>query len=542
MKHYLNKGLVWGKWVAAYLQSHVKISVTIILILVAAMYYYEKNKVTAPVTVTQHVQVVQKDLSLTLSASGQVSALQSVDLKAKQSGDVVYVGVVQGDKVQTGKVLVSLDARDAQKAVRDAALSVQQAQLDLDKAKQPSQDSDVLSVQAAIKDAQAQKVQNAQTVARAYSTLLNTGLTPVPTNQTYYDTSFPVLSGTYNGTVAGTLTIDASQQGNGTIFFTTGIATTTGTVSTSVAQPIGDTGLYIKFAGVYYTTRWVVNIPNPTAAGYLSAYSSYMSAVQSQIDGDASADRTIAQQTAKLATLKRGTDPLDIQAKQLVLEQKQNMLFDAKQNLADYSATALFPGVAASIPVHKGDFVSSGTTLATLISPTQIVQISVNEVDIPKIKIGQEARITLDALDGVTLKGRVIEADTIGTVTSGVVTYKVKIAFDTVDDRIKPNMTVNADVLVGSSTQALVVPLAALKEGRGGIGYYVEQESTANGTTTVNRVPVTVGLQTDTEAEILSGLSLGDDVVIRKKSTTATTAKTTTAPSLFSAPRGARGG
>ncbi len=522
-----------------YIKGHKKISTVLAIIIVGGGYYFYSNRsVVAPVVI-QHVKVIQKDLVLKLSATGQVSAEQSVDLKAKTSGDVVYVGVVQGAKVSAGKSLVSLNAQDAQKAVRDAELSLKQAELDLQKAKQPTASADILAVEGAIQNAKTQKSQNAQAVARAYSILLNTGLEALPVSGIYADPQVPIISGTYLGTSTGALTIDATISSGGT-FYASGLGYDyiTGSISTANPQPIGTTGLYIKFAGSYSTTKWKVNVPNPKASGYLSAYNSYMSALQSQIDGDAEADRTIAQNTEKLKTLQVGTDPLDLASKELAVEQKQNALLDARLTLANYSAVAPFAGVVATLPVRKGDTVSSGAILATLISPTQVVQISVNEVDIPKIKIGQTVKLTFDALDGVRLSGHVIQSDTIGTVTSGVVTYKVLIAFDSEDERIKPNMTVNAEILIDSKKDALVLPVAAVKTGRGG-EHYVEQETTDNGTTTVSRLPVTVGLTTDQEIEILEGLSVGDDVIVRKSAVKPSTTKTT-APSLFSAPR-ARG-
>jgi multidrug efflux pump subunit AcrA (membrane-fusion protein) len=471
--------------------------------------------------------------------------------------------------------------------VRDASLSVKQAELDLEKAKQPSDSADILSVKSAIVDAEAKKVQNAQAVKHAFSTLLNTGLEALPVNVGFSDSAVPLISGTYVGTATGTIIVDAPDSGSGTHFYTSELNSSSGLVSTTIPQPIGDTGLYIKFTGPYYQTRWAITIPNPKAPGYLSAYNAYTNAVEAQVDGDAQVDSTIAQNNAKLALLVRGTDPLDIQAKELALLQKQNALEDARGTLANYSAIAPFDGVVAALPVQKGDDITNGATLATLISPTQIVQISVNEVDILKIKPGLLATLTFDAVDKLTLTGHVIDADTLGTVTSGVVTYKVKIAFDGVDERIKPNMSVNADILIDSRTGVATLPVSALKQDKDG-SYYVERDVTMlqqvstvdsstprarwdrggtatttatsthkrftlatstnkakNGGTkttataqvetqavTTVKVPVRVGLMNDQDVEIIGGLSIGDDVIIKK--VISTTAKTTSsAPSLF---------
>ena len=69
-----------------------------------------------------------------------------------------------------------------------------------------------------------------------------------------------------------------------------------------------------------------------------------------------------------------------------------------------------------------------------------------NEVDAAKISVGNKTTLTFDATEDLTLTGKVAQIDTIGTVEQGVVSYKVKIAFDTQDERIKPGMTANASI------------------------------------------------------------------------------------------------
>ncbi|MDD5433706.1 MAG: hypothetical protein PHE77_03610, partial [Candidatus Pacebacteria bacterium] len=60
-----------------------------------------------------------------------------------------------------------------------------------------------------------------------------------------------------------------------------------------------------------------------------------------------------------------------------------------------------------------------------------MAEISLNEVDVAKVKIGQRAIITFDAIDELEITGKVEDVDTIGTVSQGVVSYNVKIIFDT---------------------------------------------------------------------------------------------------------------
>ena len=174
-----------------------------------------------------------------------------------------------------------------------------------------------------------------------------------------------------------------------------------------------------------------------------------------------------------------------------------------------------------------------------------------NEVDAAKVKIGQKASLTFDAIDSLEISGKVADVDTLGTVTQGVVTYSVKISMDTPDDRVKPGMSVNASIITDVKQDVIAVPNSAIKNQNG--SSYVEmlnakvptdQESLGiTSTTQPKQQPVITGVSDDTNTEITSGLNVGDQVVTKTTTgITKTTAATTTAPSLFGSGGGGLGG
>ena len=142
---------------------------------------------------------------------------------------------------------------------------------------------------------------------------------------------------------------------------------------------------------------------------------------------------------------------LDTKSLQLSVQQKQNALQDVKDNLAYYYIRAPFSGTIASVPVQKGDNIGSGTILGTIITSQQMATISLNEVDIAKIQLGQKVNLTFDAVPDLTISGKVVQIDSIGTVSQGVVDYNVKISFDTSDNRIKPGMSVTASIITDTT-------------------------------------------------------------------------------------------
>ncbi len=214
----------------------------------------------------------------------------------------------------------------------------------------------------------------------------------------------------------------------------------------------------------------------------------------------------------------------------------------------DYFIRAPFDGILARLSVKATDSVSSGTIIGTLVSSQKISTITLNEVDVGKVHVGQKVKITFDAIDGLTVDGTVMTVDLVGTVTQGVVNYNVEISLDTQDERIKSGMSMSASIITDTKENVLTVPNSAIKTL--GKMTYVEvfpAPLTVPRGAMLTGIPsaippvqkrVEVGTSNDTLTEIVSGLNEGDQVVSRTIS--ATTAKVVTAPSLFGG--GARAG
>ncbi|MEW6617134.1 MAG: hypothetical protein AB1333_01810, partial [Patescibacteria group bacterium] len=147
--------------------------------------------------------------------------------------------------------------------------------------------------------------------------------------------------------------------------------------------------------------------------------------------------------------------------------------------------------------------------------------------------------VTFDAIDGLSITGEVSEIDSAGTVTQGVVNYKVKISFDTQDDRVKAGMSISAAVITSSKADVLMIPNSAVKSQNG--SRYVEVVNTTSIgsqasqgtqgvalTTTPTQKTVEVGESNDTSTEIVGGLTEGETVVVRIISLSSTQTQTTT--------------
>lgn len=257
----------------------------------------------------------------------------------------------------------------------------------------------------------------------------------------------------------------------------------------------------------------------------------------------ASSEYTISEKIESLADLKNGADEIDVKTSQISVTQKENALLDAEEKLADYYIRAPFAGTIAKLNVKKADSVSSGTAVATIITQEKLAEISLNEVDIGKVKVGQKVTLTFDAVEGLTAVGEVAEVDAVGTVSQGVVSYNIKIKFDANDDRIRPGMSVSASIITDTKQDVLAVPNGAIKS-QGNTSYvevfsgkYSSSEMTAGIISTVvpQKQQVEIGLADDSWTEVILGIEAGQQVVTRTVSSASSSSQTTTqqSPSLF---------
>ncbi len=169
------------------------------------------------------------------------------------------------------------------------------------------------------------------------------------------------------------------------------------------------------------------------------------------------------------------------------------MTYDqAVENADKRTVTAPMDGYVTELNVKNGDQLggTSGTAKTTAStnagtstsSSTPVVitdmsdlsaQVQISESDRTKVKVGQKAEVTFDAVEDVTITGKVTEIDAVGTSNSGVVTYGVTIAFDVQDPQLKPGMTASASIVTAVYTDVVLCPNAAIKSDASG-GNYVQ--------------------------------------------------------------------
>jgi len=179
--------------------------------------------------------------------------------------------------------------------------------------------------------------------------------------------------------------------------------------------------------------------------------------------------------------------------------------------------TAPYAGVINNITIVEGmtlssttsaDSQSSGQRIAVIDSKgTPLASFNVSEVDVSQVSQGQKATIKLDSLADKTFTGKIVSVDKIGTVASGVTSYPVVIKFDIEAPDVLTNMAATANIILETKDNVLLVPSSAIQtQGTQSVARVIRDKRQVT-------VVVETGLVSDTQTEILSGLSEGDEVV-----------------------------
>lgn len=187
-----------------------------------------------------------------------------------------------------------------------------------------------------------------------------------------------------------------------------------------------------------------------------------------------------------------------------------NQLADA----AKRRVTSPIDGTVNEINVKNGDDLANLSSGSSREVPMIIgdlstlkAEVTVNEVDIANISVGMDASVVFDAIDGLSVSGKVEKVDALGTITQNVVTYAVTIGLDTLDTRVRPGMSVTASLIESVANDVLTVPVSAIKTS----GEKTFVQVLENGAPVEKTVEL--GNTDGVETEVKSGLSSGEEVI-----------------------------
>ncbi|MDR3581728.1 MAG: efflux RND transporter periplasmic adaptor subunit [Candidatus Pacebacteria bacterium] len=602
---------MFGKF-RQYVRAHKIISIVVVLALAGGGYYWYRSA-TATTTVTKYVveDAAEGSVVVSVSGTGQVQAGTTIDVTPKVSEEVTSVAVKVGDKVSAGQLLVQLDSTNEQRTVNSAKLSLQSAQLALAQLQQVTT-STLLSDQNAVRqdttslatasttliqdygngfDGLGSVFVNLQTVMAglqdfvmgndisktqndpdAYVGLmpdyLQAGVTPYKNE---VQASYAAADAAYEKSLADyhAASRSSDQQSLDALFSETG--NTANTVGAAVKSSKDFITYIVNSYPASSSTKPLPTITT-TLQNNFNTYTNTMTSVASTVQGTitgivsdrnsiVNAQASLAQAQENLSELTAGPTDTQLLSAQINLQSAENSLTTAQQDLGYTSVRAPITGTVSAIGATVGQ--TAGSSAVTIVSDSEVAVVTLNEEDASKVLVGDPATLTFDAITDLSLAGKVVEVDPVGTVSAGVVSYNVQVGFSqpantTSSLLVKPGMSVTADIVTESAQNVIAVANAAIVT-QGSSTYILVpsvqlstsslQASAGTGielTDAPKRVAVTTGLSNDTLTEVTSGINVGDQIIVKTvkstgaSKTTTTSTKTTSVTSLLTG--GSRGG
>ncbi len=192
-------------------------------------------------------------------------------------------------------------------------------------------------------------------------------------------------------------------------------------------------------------------------------------------------------------------------------------LKELKAVLASGSITSPIDGIVSTVTAASTTEAAANTALATLYAGDAMqMVVSVDELDIISVKVGQEVSIAMDAITDKTYGAAVSYISQIGTSSNGVTTYSVTLDVEG-DEQLKIGMNGTATIHVGEAQGVVLVPIAALNTSKDGQYVWLYDETIAEGSQEPGvKTFVKTGLSSETYAEVKSGVDVGDYVLVTR--------------------------
>ncbi len=376
-------------------------------------------------------------------AEARVVPTQHAALSLPAGGMVTDVLVSEGDVVEAGDLLVRLEASQQRAVVAQAEAGLKRAQARLDELKAGPRLQEIAAAQAAVEAAQAGLAQITQ---GARPEEINAAQAALASSQVY-------LQKVLEGPDEDKITIAAADLRRAE-------------VALQQAQWAYDQVAYgadvgaspeaarLEQATLDYQTalaRYHLAVRGPTDAE-IAAARAQLAGAEADLallrQGAADAEVSVAQAQiqraqAQLDLIKAGARPEEIAVAESDVAAAEAVLAQARASLADTELRAPFSGSVANLDIQVGERVAPGVVVAHMADFTawQIETDDLTELSIVEIRPDDPVTITLDAIPGLELPGRVVRIKTLGEEKRGDVTYTVVIQPDVQDERLRWNMT-----------------------------------------------------------------------------------------------------
>ena len=439
----------------------------------------------------ESVLAQRKDIVQEVSVTGQVKSSRDAKLAFKNSGKVVQILTEVGNKVTEGQILIRLDNAElqAQLKQKQGALEAAEAQL---AQLQLGQDNNYQNSLSSLRNA----FINADDAVNQKTNNLFTNPNTQPQLSFITLDSQARIDSVAQRLLVATVLPQWSQEMN-KLTFSSPIQ--------EIEQALNDGKNSLEIiqnflARTFDAVNLAANLDSTTKNTYLTNLTTARTNINTAYENLNNQIQAIALQKTKITS------------QQAEIKQTDADIDLIQAKLADTVMRSPFNGLITKVDIKLGEMTAANQEVISVIAENALeIETNIPEVDITKVKIGDEARVTLDAFgNDVIFQAKVIAIDPAETVIEGVATYKTTLQFAQENEQIKPGMTANINIMSAKRENVIVIPQRAVITKNGD-----KIVNLLNNDGTTKEAVVETGLRgSDGNIEIIKGLKEGDQVVI----------------------------
>jgi len=439
----------------------------------------------------EFVLAQRQDIVQEVSVTGQVKSSRYAKLAFKNSGKVVQVLTEVGNKVTEGQILVRLDNAELQAQLKQKQGALEAAAAQLTQL-QLEQDNNYQNSLSSLRDAfiKADDAVNQKTN--------NLFINPNTQPQLSFITldSQARIDSVAQRLLVATILPQWSQEIN---------KLTPSSPFQEIEQALNNGKNNLEIIQNFLTrtseaVNLAANLDSTTKNTYLTNLTTARTNINSAYESLNNQIQAITLQKTKISS------------QQAAIKQTDADIDLIQAKLADTVMRSPFNGLVTKVDIKLGELAAANQEIISIIAENALkIEANIPEVDIAKVKIGNEARLTLDAFgNDVVFRAKVVAIEPAETVIEGVATYKTTLKFTQENEQIKPGMTANIDIMSAKRENVIVIPQRAVITKNGD-----KIVKVLNNEGIVKEVMVETGLRgSDGNIEIIKGLKEGDQIVI----------------------------
>lgn len=534
-------------------QSYQKLFISVVMLILVVCVVVVRFKQTHKQLPDIQTATVQKGTVLSsVSGTGVLEAITTVDVKSNVGGQVVEMAVDEGDMVKAGQLIAKIDPSDSVSTLNQANADYSSGTSKVDQAKQTLRmqrlqtSANIISAEQALESSK-HKLQEAEqeaavqprltseAISQAQSTLESAEATLKQTKSALNPQMVSSVKSAYDTAKSSydkaerNLTRQKALLEKGFVSMSTvddaDAAFSTAKADLESAKSKLDT---VKDQ----SEQDLKNAEAKVRLARSGLETARANAVQDTLKQHelAAARAALRQSSASLAGIKAAAtqDQIkneDILQAQAALQKSKAAVENARTQVNYTTVTSPRAGVVVKKYAETGSIVTagrqamagsgSGVTIVEIADVSRMrVVVNVDETDVSKIFLGQKVDVTVDACHNEAFFGKVIKIAPMAEVNSNVTTVPVTVELTQTDGRLKPVMNATCDFVVDRKTEVLNVPAEAISETDSGMEVTVLD----HGQPVIRKVKV--GLVGNDSSEIIDGLSVGETVVIKEEDTT----------------------